>query len=98
MNFLLHCLPRPMRGKAAALDNVGACVRPGGRIFGATVLTQGVPIAPLAQIMFPVLNWRGVMNNRWDSLADLQKALEERFVDVRLDVYGSTALFEAQVP
>ncbi len=98
MNFLLHCLPGPMRCKAAALDNVAACVRPGGRIFGATVLTQGVPVAPLARVMFPVLNWRGVMNNRWDSLEGLQKALEVRFVDVRIDVYGSTALFEAQVP
>lgn len=98
MNFLLHCVPGSIREKAGVLDNVAACVRPGGRIFGATVLTKEVPVGPVARAMFPSLNRRGVMNNAQDSLGDLRTELAARFPDHRLTVHGCTALFEAEVP
>lgn len=98
MNFLLHCVPGSIREKAAVFDHVAAAVRPGGRIFGATVLTHGVPVGPLAGVMFPMLNWRGVMNNEADSLEDLRAELSARFPNHELTVRGCTALFEAEVP
>jgi len=98
MNFLLHCVPGSIREKAKVLDNVAACVRPGGRIFGATVLTKGVPVGAAARIGFPLLNWRGVMQNSEDSLDDLRTELAARFPQHKITVHGCTALFEAEVP
>ncbi|MEU3459401.1 class I SAM-dependent methyltransferase [Streptomyces sp. NPDC006733] len=98
MNFLLHCVPGSIRQKAVVLDNVAACVRPGGRIFGATVLTQGVPVGAAARVAFPLLNRRGVMQNAEDSLEDLRTELAARFPEHTLTVHGCTALFEAEVP
>lgn len=98
MNFLLHCVPGSIRQKAKVLDNVAACVRPGGRIFGATVLAKGVPVGAAARASFPLLNWRGVMQNSEDSLDDLRTELAARFPEHKVTVHGCTALFEAEVP
>ncbi|QKV96318.1 class I SAM-dependent methyltransferase [Streptomyces sp. NA02950] len=98
MNFLLHCVPGSIREKATVLDHVAACVRPGGRIFGATVLTQGVPVGAAARVNFRMWNRRGLMNNSEDSLADLRTELAARFPDHKVTVHGCTALFEAEVP
>ncbi|KJS59751.1 class I SAM-dependent methyltransferase [Streptomyces rubellomurinus] len=98
MNFLLHCVPGDMREKAVVFDNVAACVKPGGRLFGATVLTGGVPVNPLAKVMLGAWNKRGIMHNGADSLDDLRDALAARFPRHKLTVRGCTALFEAEVP
>ncbi|GGW73001.1 class I SAM-dependent methyltransferase [Streptomyces xantholiticus] len=98
MNFLLHCVPGSIRQKAKVLDHVAACVRPGGRIFGATVLSKGVPVGAAARAVVPVWNWRGMMNNSEDSLGDLRTELAARFPSHKVSVHGCTALFEAEVP
>src|SRR5207248_475176 len=38
LNYVLHCLPGPPERKAAAVRNVAAVLKPGGVLFGATVL------------------------------------------------------------
>ncbi|MBL1101981.1 class I SAM-dependent methyltransferase [Streptomyces coffeae] len=98
MNFLLHCIPGSIREKAKVLDHVAACVRPGGRLFGATVLTQGVPVGTAARVNFRMWNKRGLMNNSEDSLEDLRTELAARFPDHKLTVHGCGALFEAEIP
>ncbi|MFF7977225.1 methyltransferase [Streptomyces sp. NPDC007905] len=98
MNFLLHCVPGTIREKAKVLDHVAACVRPGGRLFGATVLSKGVPVGPAARASFAAWNWRGVMHNSEDSLDDLRAELAARFPTHTLSVHGCAALFEAEVP
>ncbi|WP_435240499.1 methyltransferase [Streptomyces cucumeris] len=98
MNFLLHCVPGTIREKAGVLDHVAACVRPGGRLFGATVLTQGVPVGAAARVNFRMWNRRGFMHNAEDRLEDLRAELAARFPDHTLTVHGCTALFEAEVP
>ncbi|WP_187645693.1 class I SAM-dependent methyltransferase [Streptomyces sp. TRM49041] len=98
MNFLLHCVPGTIREKAKVLDHVAACVRPGGRVFGATVLTRGVPVGAAARATLAMWNRRGVMHNSEDSLDDLRTELAARFLSHTLTVHGCTALFEADVP
>ncbi|MFI2511113.1 class I SAM-dependent methyltransferase [Streptomyces sp. NPDC018972] len=98
MNFLLHCMPGTIRQKAEALDHVAACVRPGGRVFGATVLSRGVPVGAAARVAFSAWNWRGVMHNSEDDLADLRTELAARFPIHKVSVHGCAALFEAEVP
>ncbi|MFG2478546.1 class I SAM-dependent methyltransferase [Streptomyces fagopyri] len=98
INFLLHCLPGDIRSKARVLDHAAACVRPGGRLFGATVLTQGVRVTPGARAQLAFLNRRGIFHNTHDSLADLRIELAARFPSHRLSVFGCTAVFEAEIP
>ncbi|MFF4974670.1 class I SAM-dependent methyltransferase [Streptomyces sp. NPDC001083] len=98
VNFLLHCLPGTIRSKAAVLDHAAACVRPGGRLFGATVLARGVRVTAGARAQLALLNRRGVFHNAHDSLADLRTELAARFPSHRIAVFGCTAVFEAEVP
>jgi ubiquinone/menaquinone biosynthesis C-methylase UbiE len=98
INFLLHCVPGSISQKAKVLDHVAACVRPGGRVFGATVLSKGVPVGAAARVGFSALNWRGVMHNSEDSLHDLRTELAARFPVHKVSVHGCAALFEAEVP
>ncbi len=41
---------------------------------------------------------KGIFSNAEDTLDDLEAALEARFSDVRLEVKGVVALFEATAP
>lgn len=96
LNFLLHCLPGEMARKARVLDHARAHVVPGGRIFGSTVLMDGVRHSKEARRLLDTLNDKGVLSNRGDSLEGLQAELASRFADHRLLVHGSVALFEAR--
>ncbi|WP_225877136.1 class I SAM-dependent methyltransferase [Streptomyces resistomycificus] len=95
LNFLLHCLPGGMKHKAKVFDHVRPHVVPGGRIFGSTVLAEGVPHGKRAYKLLDSLNEKGTFDNRGDSLGGLEAELDSRFTDYRLTVRGSVALFEA---
>jgi SAM-dependent methyltransferase len=43
LNYVLHCLPGPPAREAAAVQNVAAVLKPGGVLFGATVLGTAGP-------------------------------------------------------
>jgi SAM-dependent methyltransferase len=96
--MMLHCAPGAIPDKARVLDHLAACVRPGGHVFGSTILTVGVPISPPARAALALFNSKGYFHNQQDSLADLRTALAARFPNFGLRVHGCTALFEAEVP
>lgn len=93
MSFLLHCLPGGMKHKARALDHARAHVRPGGTIFGSTVLDEGVKHSSQALALLRELNGTGTFSNRGDSLAALESELSFRTSEYSLSVHGSVALF-----
>jgi len=95
--LLLHCLPGPMSRKADALSHVARVVRPGGRVFGATVLGTGVPRRAPARALMRTYNARGIFHNAADSPDALQAELATRFRSYDLTVRGCIALFEATV-
>lgn len=97
LNFLLHCLPGPLSAKAAALDHATACLYPGGRLFGSTVLAHGVPVTPAGRRLMAHFNRRGIFHNAADSLDDLRDQLAARYPAFHLTTHGSVALFEAVV-
>ena len=53
MTLLLHCIPGGMQHKARVFDQVLPYVVPGGRIFGTTVLHEGVEHKSLAPMGEP---------------------------------------------
>ncbi|MDW5329723.1 class I SAM-dependent methyltransferase [Plantactinospora sp. KLBMP9567] len=97
-NFLLHCLPGSWSDKAAVFDNAAAALRPGGRVFGSTILSSGVPVNVPARRLMKVYNARGIFHNADDDLAGLRWQLDQRFTDIQLTVRGCVALFEATKP
>ena len=97
LNFLLHCLPGSMAEKAVSLDHAAACVRPGGVVFGSTILSQGVPVSGLARWLMARYNASGIFHNTQDSLDGLRAELGKRFSTWNVDVHGNIALFTATV-
>lgn len=96
MTYLLHCLPGTMAEKTVALDHLAPLLAPGGVVFGATVLSQGVERSGAAEVLMRAYNRRGIFSNEADSLDSLRAALSNRFKESDVTVLGSGALFVAR--
>ncbi|MBY8881451.1 class I SAM-dependent methyltransferase [Actinacidiphila acidipaludis] len=96
-NFLLHCMPGSVADKGALFEELQRVVRPGGTVFGSTILAEGVPVSGRARRLMAFYNGKGVFHNTADSLADLDERLAGAFKDHTLTVHGCVALFEATV-
>lgn len=95
--YLLHCLPGAIPEKAVVFDHLKALANPGAVIFGATLLSDGVPRGGLARRLAGLYNRKGIFSNRDDGLADLEDALAQRFEILELETVGCAALFAAKV-
>ncbi len=89
LNLLLHCLPGDDKGKVFA--NAAAALRPGGRVFGSTILAHGIETTAPARALMRLYNSRGIFHNTGDDLAGLGQELAGH----RLTVRSCVALFEA---
>ncbi|MEU5126839.1 class I SAM-dependent methyltransferase [Streptomyces mobaraensis] len=96
LSFLLHCIPGSLREKGVALRHAARAVKPGGYVFGSTVLSQGVPVTRAGRSLMDKLNAKGVFHNQEDSLEDLRDQLTEHFTDHDLVVRGSVGLWRAR--
>jgi SAM-dependent methyltransferase len=94
VNFLLHCLPGDWQVKGRVLASAAAALRPGGRVFGSTILADGVKTTAPARALMRLYNSHGIFHNARDDLAGLEEQLAGRFADHRLTVRGCVALFE----
>jgi SAM-dependent methyltransferase len=95
MNFLLHCLPGDWRAKGEVFTNAATALRPGGRLFGSTILADGVTTTAPARAFMRLYNSRGIFHNADDDLPGLREQLASRFAVHRLTVRGCVGLFEA---
>jgi ubiquinone/menaquinone biosynthesis C-methylase UbiE len=93
--YLLHCLPGTIAEKAIVFDHLRPLLRPGARVFGATILQGGVPRSWAAQAVMNLYNRKGIFSNAADTLEDLDTALRARFAKVTIEVRGVVAIFEA---
>jgi ubiquinone/menaquinone biosynthesis C-methylase UbiE len=96
-NFLLHCMPGTLAEKGVLLDELQRVVRPGGTVFGATILASGVPVSGRARRLMGFYNAKGVFHNAGDRLDDLDARLAAAFKEYTVTVRGCVALFEATV-
>ena len=95
LSFLLHCLPGDWPDKGNVFANAAAALRPGGRVFGSTILAHGVETTAPARALMRLYNSRGIFHNAGDDLAGLRRELADHFAHHRLTVRGCVALFEA---
>lgn len=93
--YLLHCLPGAIPEKSVAFDHLRPLLAPAARVFGATIVQGGVARTKPAQALMDLYNRKGIFSNADDTVEDLEAALTQRFSQVRIEVRGSVALFEA---
>jgi hypothetical protein len=98
LNGVLHCLAGSLRDKSSVLDHLAPLMRPGTKFFGCTLVSDHIALRLRRRAVHSLLNRFRVVDNRRDLVADLHAALEERFVDCRIDVVGCFALFSAIKP
>jgi SAM-dependent methyltransferase len=96
MANLLHCLPGALPEKAVAFEHARTALAPGGVLFGATVLGEGIPLTRRSRMGLAATNRRGVFSNLKDSLHDLDAALARVFDWHDIQVQGAVALFRAR--
>ena len=97
MSYVLHCLPGTIDAKAVVFDHVLPLVEPGGVVFGATILNEGVRHTRIGRTLMRVYNRKGIFSNLHDDLAGLERALSRRFDRYEVDVAGAVALFAGWV-
>jgi SAM-dependent methyltransferase len=96
MNLLLHCLPGAIHEKATAFDQVSAYLKPGGRVFGSTILRDALELGFAARTLMASFNRKRIFSNTNDTLEGLRQELGKRFEDVSIEVEGAMALFRAR--
>jgi hypothetical protein len=96
--YLFHCIPGSIPEKAIAFDHLRPLLARGARVFGATIVQGKTPRSGVAQRLMNLYNAKGIFSNAADTITDLDAALRARFVDVKVTLKGTVALFEATAP
>ena len=96
VSYVLHCLPGTIAEKAVLFDHVRPLLKPGGQVFGATILGDRAHHNRLGRALMKLYNARGLFSNTDDDLAGLRRELAVRFDDHVVDVVGAVALFSAR--
>ena len=97
LNYLLHCLPGNIRAKAVVFGYLRALANPGAVIFGATLLSGGVPRNWLARKVMDRNNANGIFSNADDDLDGLRWVLSEHLNRSEIEVVGCVAAFSGRL-
>ena len=97
LNYVLHCLPGSFPEKGKVFAHLRPLLKPGGVLFGATVLHGGVQRNAPARLFMRWLNTRQVFSNARDDRDGLVVALEQHLSDVQVHLVGCVALFSGRV-
>jgi SAM-dependent methyltransferase len=96
MNYVLHCLPGATGAEGRRVQNVAAVLKPGGVLFGATVLGAAGPHTWFSRVVLRFVNSRRIFDNLQDTEQGLRDLLEASFATVEINVIGSVAVFTAR--
>ena len=95
---IIHCLAGDLTQKSRVFDSIAPLTRAGTRVFGYTLVYDGVQDRIRRTLVHPLLNGLRVIDNRNDHLSDLRRELNARFTACRIELIGCMALFSATVP
>ena len=97
LTYVLHCVPGDIASKGIAFDHLRTMVNPGGVVFGATLLHDGVERNWLARTVMDRNNKHGIFANADDTLDGLRSTLSEHLTDPVIDVVGCVGIFAGTV-
>jgi 2-polyprenyl-3-methyl-5-hydroxy-6-metoxy-1,4-benzoquinol methylase len=97
LNYVLHCVPGEMTAKGAAFEHLQALLNPGGVVFGATLLHDGVHRNWLARKVMDRNNKHGIFSNVDDSLDGLRSVLSQHLTDSTVNVVGCVGIFAGRL-
>lgn len=97
MNYLLHCLPGAFPRKGIVFANLKSYLRPGGVLFGTTLLHDLGQQALASRWLMRQYNRWQVFDNRGDTQASLTQALAEHFQRWELITVGALGLFWGRI-
>jgi SAM-dependent methyltransferase len=95
MNLVFHTIPGGWDAKGVVLKHVAEVLRPGGTLFGSTVLAEGVPMNLLTRKLLVAQHKRGNFQNQGDDPEGLRRQLARYFPRHRVAIKGATAIFQA---
>ena len=95
---IIHCLAGDLQQKSKVFDTLAPLTRTGTKVFGYTLVCDGVPLRARRRLVHPFLNRLRVIDNTNDRLSDLRRELFARFIECKLELIGCMALFSAIVP
>lgn len=97
INYLLHCLPGSMAFKATALNNICAWLKPEGKLFGSTILSDDHLHTPSSRALMRFYQNKHIFVNQQDTLSALSAELHHQLHEVDIEVIGCVALFSGKV-
>lgn len=97
-NYVLHCLPGSLEEKAEAIANLTRLLRPGGVLFGSTILADPQEHTAVGRRLMTLYNRKGVFGNATDTRAELERVLARNLADVEVEVHGAVAIFRGTRP
>lgn len=95
MNLVFHTIPGGWDGKGIIFKHVAETLRPGGILFGTTVLAEGVPMSKLTSKMVLEQHKRGNFQNQGDDPEGLSRQLAKYFPEHQVTIRGAVAVFTA---
>ncbi len=95
-NYLLHCLPGSMYAKSIVLKHLVRMLKPGGVLFGATILADEHFHTPLSRFLMRSYNQKHVFSNRYDTQLALLDILNQHLINVDVQIIGCVALFKGE--
>lgn len=93
LNYLLHCLPGDLCSKGTVFARLTPFLKPGGVIFGTTILGEGVAHNPVGRALMGLYNRKGIFGNATDRLPDLNATLTAHFRSHETRIVGCVAFF-----
>jgi SAM-dependent methyltransferase len=97
LNYLLHCLPGALETKTSAVVfNLAGRLKPGGVLFGSTILGRGVRHNALGRMLMRLYNRKGIFDNSGDDPGGLERGLAAQVGSVEVEIFGAVALFTAR--
>lgn len=88
MFYLLHCLPGKMARKAAVSGHLKSRLAEGGVLYGATILGKEAGHNGFGRRLMALYNRKGVFGNGDDTRDELERALQQHFLQVTIRVEG----------
>lgn len=97
LNLVLHTIPGGWETKGVVFEHIAACLKPGGVLFGSTLLARGIPMNSLTRHLMAEQYRRGICQNDSDDAEGLTEQLQKYFSSFKLVIRGCVALFRITV-